>query len=341
MNGLTDGFGRTHTYLRISVTDRCNLRCVYCLPAPLGHDGQAGMPAAGILAKPKDEILTFHEIECVAQVFARLGVDKIRLTGGEPLVRRNLPELVQRLTRIAGIRTVGMTTNGVLLRSHIKELKLAGLASINVSLDTLRPERFEKIALRSHYNDVLAGIEAALEEGFTPLKLNMVVMGGVNDDELPAFVELTRKRPINVRFIEFMPFKANQWNVGTFVPYATMKDTVAQHFELIPVADGPHQGMVAKDFRIQGCVGMVSFITSMSDHFCDSCNRLRLTADGSIKSCLFYSAEVNLRSALRGGASNEVLEDIIRSAVILKPRQHPDMDDLVELENRSMIEIGG
>jgi len=327
MNGLTDRFGRTHTYLRISVTDRCNLRCVYC------------MPAAGIFTKSKEEILAFDEIERVAQVFARLGVTKIRLTGGEPLVRKNLPELVQRLTRIGGIRTVGMTTNGVLLRSHIKELKLAGLASINVSLDTLRPERFEKIALRSHYDDVLAGIDAALEEGFAPLKLNMVVMGGVNDDELPAFVELTRKRPINVRFIEFMPFKANQWNSGTFVPYSTMRSNIEQQYELLP--DDTVQGAVARDFRIAGFAGSVGFITSMSDHFCDGCNRLRLTADGSIKSCLFYSAEVNLRSALRGGASNEVLEDIIRSAVILKPQQHPDMDELVELENRSMIEIGG
>jgi len=329
MNGLTDRFGRTHTYLRISVTDRCNLRCVYCLPA------------GGILAKPKEEILTFQEIERVAQVFARLGIDKIRLTGGEPLVRKNLPELVHRLTSIEGIRTVGMTTNGVLLKPHIKELKRAGLRSVNVSLDTLRPERFERIALRSHYGDIRAGIDAALEEGFMPLKVNMVVMGGVNDDELPDFVEMAKERPINVRFIEFMPFRANQWNAGTFVPYATMRERVAQRFELIPVAGGIREGMVAKDFRIDGFVGSVGFITSMSDHFCESCNRLRLTANGSIKSCLFYSAEVNLRCAVRGGASDEVLEDMIRSAVILKPRQHPDMDDLVALENRSMIEIGG
>jgi len=327
MNGLTDGFGRTQTYLRISVTDKCNLRCVYC------------MPAAGVLAKPKDEILEFQEIERVAQMFARLGIDKIRLTGGEPLVRRNLPELVQQLVRIAGIRTVGMTTNGVLLRSHIKELKLAGLASINVSLDTLRPERFEKIALRSHYNDVLAGIDAALEEGFAPLKLNMVVMGGVNDDELLDFVQLTKERPINVRFIEFMPFRANRWSAGTFISYATMRSTIEQHYELMP--DGMLGRAVARDFRIAGFEGSVSFITSMSDHFCGNCNRLRLTADGSIKSCLFHHAEVHLRAALRGGASNEVLEDMIRSAVILKPQQHPDMDELVELENRSMIEIGG
>ena len=270
MNGLTDRFGRTHTYLRISVTDRCNLRCVYC------------MPAAGIITKPRDEILTFNEIERVAHLFARLGIEKIRLTGGEPLVRKNLPELVQRLARINGIRTVAMTTNGVLLKSHIKELKQAGLHSINVSLDTLRPERFERIALRSHYDDVLAGIEAALEEGFSPLKVNMVVMGGVNDDELLDFVELTKNRPINVRFIEFMPFKANQWAAGTFVPYVAMKASIDCHYELMPEPDNTRAGAAAKDFRIEGFTGSISFIPSMSDHFCDACNRLRLTADGSV-----------------------------------------------------------
>ena len=327
MNGLTDRFGRTHTYLRISVTDRCNLRCVYC------------MPAMGVVTRPKEVILTFDEIEQVAQVFARLGVTKVRLTGGEPLVRKNLQELVNKLALIEGIHTVGMTTNGVLLKEHIKELKEAGLASVNISLDTLRPDRFERIALRSHYRDVRVGIDAALGEGFTPLKLNMVVMGGVNDDELPDFVEMTRERPINIRFIEFMPFRANQWHTGKFVPYAAMRNAVEQRYELMPVDMQPDA--VARDFRIPGFAGFVSFITSMSNHFCDGCNRLRLTADGSVKSCLFHHAEVNLRAALRGGARNEVLEDMIRSAVILKPRQHPDMDELVELENRSMIEIGG
>ncbi|MDH3252372.1 MAG: GTP 3',8-cyclase MoaA [Ignavibacteria bacterium] len=327
MNELTDGFGRTHTYLRISVTDRCNLRCMYC------------MPAAGILAKPKADILTFQEIERVAELFARLGITKVRLTGGEPLVRRNLPELVRRLVRIAGIRTVAMTTNGVLLRSHIKDLRQAGLTKVNISLDTLLPERFERIAHRSHHGDVLAGIDAALEEGFAPLKINVVVIGGVNDDELPDFVELTRERPINVRFIEFMPFKANLWNAGTFVPYSKMRTSIEQRYELLP--DELLQGAVARDFRIAGFAGSVSFITSMSDHFCEGCNRLRLTADGSIKSCLFYSAGVNLRAALRGGASDEVLHDMIRSAVILKPRQHPGMDEIAKLGNHSMIEIGG
>ncbi len=175
---LVDSYQRVHNYLRISVTERCNLRCIYC------------MPAGGITLRPRKEILSFNEIERVARVCAGLGVRKIRLTGGEPLVRTNLPDLVHRLACIPGIDTVGLTTNGVLLKNQIKELKRAGLHSVNISLDTLRRERFHRIALRSHFDDVQGGIDAALEEGFTPLKLNMVVMGGVNDDELPEFVEL-------------------------------------------------------------------------------------------------------------------------------------------------------
>lgn len=327
MRSLVDSFGRQHTYLRISVTERCNLRCIYC------------MPPHGIALRAKEEMLTFDEIERAGRLFAGFGITKIRLTGGEPLVRKNLPELVRRLVDIGGIRSVGMTTNGVLLKSHIKELKQAGLHSVNISLDTLRPERFERIALRSHYDDVRAGIDAALDEGFTPLKLNMVVMGGVNDDELPDFVEMARERPVNVRFIEFMPFKANQWNTGKFVPYAAMRNAIEQRYELTPADMQP--GAVALDFLIPGFAGPVSFITSMSDHFCDGCNRLRLTADGSIKSCLFHHAEVNLRAPLRARAGDDVLEDMIRCAVILKPRQHPDMGNLAAHENRSMIEIGG
>jgi GTP 3',8-cyclase len=327
MMSLVDSFGRQHTYLRISVTERCNLRCVYC------------MPATGITLRPREEILSFDEIERAARVCAGLGVRKIRLTGGEPLVRKNLPELVRRLAGIQGIDTVGMTTNGVLLKARIKELKQAGLHSVNISLDTLRPERFERIALRSHYDDVRAGIDAALEEGFTPLKLNMVVMGGVNDDELHDFVEMTREYPINVRFIEFMPFKANEWNTGKFLPFSAMRERIEQQYHLVPQDMQP--AAVARDFGIPGFAGSVSFITSMSDHFCGGCNRLRLTADGSIKSCLFHHAEVNVRAPLRAGASDDVLEDMIRCAVILKPRQHPAMEELARLENRSMIEIGG
>lgn len=329
MNGLVDQFGRTHTYLRISVTDRCNLRCVYC------------MPAGGIVTKPKDEILTFDEIDRIVHVFARLGITKIRLTGGEPLVRKDLTSLVARLARIPGIQKLGMTTNGVLLKQHALALKESGLTALNISLDTLRHGRFEQIALRSHYEDVFTGIQAALSAGFSPLKLNVVVMGGVNDDELLDFVEFVRDLPVNVRFIEYMPFKFNSWNTASFVSFARMKQTIEARYVLIPLEVEKGVAAVAKDFRIDGWVGSVSFITSMSEHFCDTCNRLRLTADGSIKSCLFHPSEVNLRYAIRNGGPEEIVEDMIRSAVILKPSGHAPVEQLVAADNRAMIAIGG
>ncbi len=334
MTPLVDSFGRRHTYLRISVTDRCNLRCRYC------------MPPEGIELRHRNEILTFDEIERVARLFARLGVTKVRITGGEPLVRKNLPQLVAQLAAIPGIAALGMTTNGVLLKHHAHELKRAGLTHLNVSLDTLHPERFEQIALRSHYDDVRAGIDAAITAGFVPLKLNVVVMGGVNDDELLDFVEFVRDKPINLRFIEYMPFKSNQWNAATFVSFAQMKDVLLERYELIPVLDGTLSS-VAKEFRISGIEGQrphrgtVGFITSMSDHFCGDCNRVRLMADGSVKSCLFRKPEVNMRNALRGGATDEILATMIRSALILKPYAHAPVEELSTSENDSMIEIGG
>jgi cyclic pyranopterin phosphate synthase len=298
------------------------------------------MPPEGIAVKSRDHILTFEEIEHVARVCAAMGVTKIRLTGGEPLVRKGLPTLVQRLAAIHGITTLAMTTNGVLLQLYARELRNAGLTHLNVSLDTLRRERFQRIALRSAFDDVLAGIEAALDAGFTPLKLNVVVMGGVNDDELPAFVEFVRNKPINVRFIEYMPFKANEWNAATFFPFQTMKTMLDEQYELIPLVTS-HVSDVAKEFRIPGILGTVSFITSMSDHFCAGCNRVRLMADGSVKSCLFRAPEVNLRSALRGGATDHVLAAQIRSAIALKHFEHPPMEELAESGTESMIEIGG
>lgn len=329
MKPLVDSFGRQHSYLRISVTDRCNLRCVYC------------MPPQGIEVKRKEEMLTLEELERIASVFAQMGITKIRLTGGEPLVRKNLPMLISRLRRLPGIETIGMTTNGVLLHQHIDELQTAGLTHLNISLDTLRRERFERISLRSYYSDIWMGIFSALEARFTPLKLNVVVMKGINDDELIEFVDFAHDKPINIRFIEYMPFKFNQWNCGGFIPYEEMKKRIEAKYELIRIHDSNHPHAVAKDFAVAGCPGTVSFITSMSCDFCDTCNRVRLLADGSMKSCLFYASEVNLRNALRDGASDEELGVIIQSAIVRKPFQHPPMQQLATIENRSMIEIGG
>ncbi|MDP2210081.1 MAG: GTP 3',8-cyclase MoaA [Bacteroidota bacterium] len=328
MSQLIDSFNRQHNYLRISVTDRCNLRCVYC------------QPADGIELRQRSEILTFDEIERVAKLFAEIGVNKIRITGGEPLVRKDLPKLIQRLAIIPGIRILGMTTNGVLLKSFAHQLKQSGLTNLNVSLDSLRSSRFELISGRQYFKDVLDGIYASLDAGFQPLKLNVVVMGGINDDELLDFVEFVRDKPINVRFIEYMPFKFNQWNQAKFVSFQQMVETISGRFEMQRIKS-IDENSVAKEYRITGVMGTISFITSMSDHFCGTCNRIRLTADGSIKSCLFHPAEINLRSALRDNTSDEIITGMIHSAIIAKPFGHPAAEELVAIENRSMIQIGG
>lgn len=328
MAQLIDSFNRQHSYLRISVTDRCNLRCSYC------------MPPTGIQMKDRSEILTFDEIERIVRLVVKLGVNKIRLTGGEPLVRKDLPKLIQKLAKIPGIQTLGMTTNGVLLKSFAHQLKQAGLTNLNISLDSLRPSRFEMISDHQHLNDVIDGIFTSLDAGFQPLKLNVVVMGGINDDELLDFVEFVRDKPINIRFIEYMPFKFNRWNHAKFVSYQQMVEKISERFEL-QTLKSQDKNSVAKDFWIDGFFGTVSFITSMSDHFCGTCNRIRLTADGSIKTCLFHPAEINLRSALRINASDDAIAEMIYSAISAKPYGHPSAEELVTIENRSMIQIGG
>lgn len=327
MNRLVDLFGREHTYLRISVTDRCNLRCTYC------------MPAAGIAVKPKAEILTFEEIVQLARVFAAMGIQKIRITGGEPLVRKNLEELIQQLHDIDGIETLAMTTNAVLLKDKVSILKKAGLSALNISLDSLKRQRFLELTLRDDHQSVLDSIEAVLAEGFDSLKLNVVVIRGKNDDELIDFVNYVKDTPINVRFIEFMPFRDNEWKMDEVVPYESMRQTIEQQFELIPLP--PKHGDVAKDFSIAGHSGSVSFVTSMTESFCSSCNRLRLTSDGSIKSCLFYAPELNFRDALRSAASDAEIEAMITDAVRRKPEAHPPAEELAAGDNRSMVEIGG
>lgn len=324
---LVDGFGRRHTYLRISVTDRCNLRCVYC------------MPAEGLDWKPREEILTFEEIERVAGVFVGLGIDKIRLTGGEPTVRKDIETLISRLASLSDAVPVLMTTNGLTLASRAKAYWEAGLRGLNVSLDTLKPDRFLSMTRRDRFDDVWRGIEAALEAGFAPIKLNAVVIRDQNDDELADFVELTRERPIQVRFIEVMPFPGAGWRPESLVPYTQMREALSRRFDLQPVDLGPEA--VAKEFTIPGHMGNVGFITSMTEHFCDGCNRIRLTAEGCVKPCLFGSQEVSLREAMRAGASAEELERLIKRAVLMKPRGHAPLSLLPMVENRAMVQIGG
>ena len=330
---LIDSFGRLHTYLRISVTDRCNLRCRYC------------MPSEGLQWKKREELLSFEEIERLAAIFVGMGVTKIRLTGGEPMLRRDFPELVAKLAglKASGLNTTGlkdlaMTTNATLLAGQAALLKEKGLSHINISLDSFKPERFEQITRLSCFDAVKAGLHEAIAAGFSKLKLNMVVIAGFNDDEILDFAAFAREHKINVRFIEFMPFKDNDWQIDKVVTFKEMKASLDKHFKLSPAKQ--EVGDVARDFDLAGG-GSLSFITSMSESFCSSCNRLRLTSDGSMKSCLFYPAEINLRDAMRQNASDEELRGMIRGCLAGKPEAHPPAEGIAARDNRSMIEIGG
>ncbi len=327
-NPLTDAHQRHHSYLRIAVTERCNLRCTYC------------MPADGIDLLPREHILGFDEIVRFAGICARHGVSKIRLTGGEPLVRRNLPDLVRRLRGIPGIMHVAMTTNGTLLANHAEELKNAGLDAVNISLDTLNSARFRSIARRDNHAAVLEGIDAALRCGFDSVKINTVVMRGINDDELCDFVELMRTWPVQLRFIEFMPFDSNSWSEGGLLTANEMRRRIAERYTLVELPRSERTA-VAKLYGIEGFAGCIGFIASMSDHFCADCNRLRLTADGAVKACLFSQTETNIRALLRSSESDAPIEQVLRDVLACKWEAHPDAARLVELNNRSMIRIGG
>ncbi len=326
-NRLIDSHGRKHTYLRLSLTDRCNLRCSYC------------MPPQGIDWTPRADILTEGEIVRLAGIFVGMGIDKIRLTGGEPLARRDIGRIVERLGALPGLKTLAMTTNGISLAERAAPLRASGLNNLTISLDTLRRDRFKEIAKRDKFDAVMAGIEASLAAGFAPLKINVVAMRGVNDDEILDFVAWGQDRPINVRFIEYMPFPDNHWSKGGLMPYAEMRALISQRYQLIPLV-GPLTD-VGKDFRLAGHIGTVSFVSSMTESFCGGCNRLRVTADGNIKSCLFQPAEQSLRDAMRAGALDADIEALILTAVAGKQAAHPPMEELMTMKNRNMIEIGG
>ncbi|XP_026982956.1 molybdenum cofactor biosynthesis protein 1 isoform X2 [Sagmatias obliquidens] len=309
---LTDSFGRRHSYLRISLTEKCNLRCQYC------------MPEEGVPLTPKADLLTTEEILTLARLFVKEGVDKIRLTGGEPLIRPDVVDIVAQLHQLEGLRTIGVTTNGINLARLLPQLQEAGLSTINISLDTLVPAKFEFIVRRKGFRKVMEGIHKAIELGYSPVKVNCVVMRGLNEDELLDFVALTEGLPLDVRFIEYMPFDGNKWNFKKMVSYKEMLDTLRQQWpELEKLPE--EESSTAKAFKIPGFRGRVSFITSMSEHFCGTCNRLRITADGNLKVCLFGNSEVSLRDHLRAGASEEELLRIIGAAVGRKKRQHAEL----------------
>lgn len=324
---IADGFGRRHTYLRISLVEHCNLRCRYC------------MPEEGLDWTPTEEILTQDEVVRLARLFVAEGVTKIRLTGGEPLLRQGLEDIAEAIGQLDGLKTLAITTNGLLLSKKFDRLQAAGVNLLNISLDTLRPDRFEAVTRRPGFGLVMRAIDEAVARGYDPVKVNCVVLRGVNDDELLDFVAWTRDLPIEVRFIEFMPFDGNRWDDTHLFSYAAMRDRIEAHFPLERLADGPND--TSKTYRVPGHRGAVGFITSMTEHFCEGCNRLRITADGNLKVCLFGSAEVSLRDALRGGATDAELLGIVSAAVGRKRARHAGMYDLAAMENRPMITIGG
>ncbi|XP_078254898.1 molybdenum cofactor biosynthesis protein 1 isoform X2 [Rhinoraja longicauda] len=310
---LTDGFGRQHSYLRISLTEKCNLRCQYC------------MPEDGVQLTPRSQLLTADEIVALARLFVREGVDKIRLTGGEPLIRPDVLHIVGRLRQLENLKTIAVTTNGINLARLLPGLKKAGLDLLNVSLDTLVPAKFEFIARRRGFHKVIEGINKAIDLGYDPVKVNCVVMRGVNEDELLDFVEFTATRPLDVRFIEYMPFDGNKWNFKKMVSYQEMLSVIRQRWPELQKLPSEDSG-TAKAYKVPEFRGQIGFITSMSEHFCGSCNRLRLTADGNLKVCLFGNTEVSLRDVLRSGATEEELLEIVGAAVSRKKKQHAERE---------------
>ncbi len=324
---LVDRFDRLISYLRISVTDRCNFRCVYC------------MPAEGIEVSPRYELLSFEELARVASVGAELGLRKIRLTGGEPTVRRDLPRLVEMLAAIDGIEEIAMTTNAVLLDELAAPLKRAGLTRLNISLDTLDPNKAARIARRNEWERVQRGIETAHREGFG-LKFNAVVMRGWNDNELGDLLSYAHSFGAPMRFIEWMPMGlTGQTNPNQTVPWREMLAQLQQRFDL--ESEVAHGAEPAKMWRCQKTGARVGFISSMSDHFCATCNRMRLTAQGGLRPCLHQNAEVDVRALLRGGASGEELKSAFREAAGLKWAGH-HMNDIIPLySSKDMVSIGG
>ncbi len=315
--------------MRISVTDRCNLRCRYC------------MPEQGVTAVSHDLIMRYEEIEMLVRAAVTIGFKKIRLTGGEPLVRKGITRLITTLKKIEGISDLSLTTNGVLLSDMAHQLKEAGIGRINISLDTLRPDRFFTITRRDHFKDVIDGIDAALNAGMDPVKINVVLMRGVNDDEIMDFVLLTRDRPLCVRFIEFMPTTGETaWDRARVVPSDQVLSEIKKRYTITEVDQKTGAGP-STDFRIAGFAGTVGFISPISRHFCDRCNRLRVTADGRVRGCLFSDDEMYLLPILRGTRDISEIADFIRKAIAHKPSAHNINDARFKNCQRAMTSIGG
>lgn len=328
---LTDDFGRKHNYLRISLIEKCNLRCTYC------------MPAEGIALSPKKELMTADEVAAIAQTFVNNGVNKIRLTGGEPLLRKDFPEIIEKLTQLE--TEISITTNGILIDRHIDVLKQFNIKKINLSLDTLVAAKFNTITLRNQFEKVIDNLHLLLNNDFK-VKVNVVLIKGFNDNEIIDFINLTEFLPVSIRFIEFMPFAGNQWDRSKMVSQKEILDQISTHFSesnLEKLQD--EKNFTAREFKIKNHLGSFGIISSITNPFCDGCNRIRLTANGKIKNCLFSNSETDLLTAYRNG---DAIETIIASAIKNKKKVRAGMTTLEDVDNpvlnqdnRSMIAIGG
>lgn len=330
-NILTDSFKRKHTYLRISLIERCNLKCTYC------------MPEEGIPLSPRNHLMSYEEIFTIAKTFVKHGVTKIRLTGGEPLIRKDIHVILKKLSSL-GVE-LSITTNAVLVHKYIDALKEFGIKSINVSLDTLKREKFSQITRRNEFERVYQNILLLIREGFH-VKINSVLIKDFNEDEIIDFIELTKKHPITIRFIEFMPFNGNKWDMSKLVSYAQVMDRAHAKYskELIQrLQDAPND--TSKNYKVMGYQGSFSVISSVTNPFCDSCNRIRLTANGRLKNCLFSDGEEDLLTPLREGKE---IEPIIYKLIQGKKKIRNGMETIESFQepeshnqNRSMIAIGG
>ncbi|KAF0159369.1 MAG: molybdenum cofactor biosynthesis protein [Syntrophaceae bacterium] len=330
---MLDKYDRDINYLRVSITDRCNLHCTYC------------RPKEGISLKGHDDILRYEEIIRIVSQTVKMGLVKVRLTGGEPLVRRGFVKFAAALKQIQGLQDISLTTNGILLDQYAEDIFKAGITRINISLDSLNKDKYFQITRGGHLDDVFRGIAAAGKAGFSPIKINAVVIKGFNDDEVLDFAQLALKKPFQIRFIELMPISGvNANQPEDFLPTNQLFKRISKQFKLEPLAgkknktDGP-----ARIYKVKGGAGEIGFINPVSDHFCSICNRLRLTADGKLRACLLKDEEIDLRAALSRHCNDDELAALIQQAILLKPEKH-DLDCTdrhLKKCHRDMSDIGG
>lgn len=326
---LRDSFGRDHTYLRISLTEKCNLRCTYC------------MPSDGVVLSPKSHLMTTDEVIHLAKLFVENGVTKIRLTGGEPLLRKDFDEILLKLSEMKV--QLSLTTNGILVDRHLETFRTSNVDTINVSLDTLQPEKFKLITLRDQFQKATNNIDLLLENGFS-VKINVVLISGFNDDEIADFINLTKDKNLEVRFIEFMPFLGNRWDRSKLVSEQFILAKVSEAFSDFEKLPDP-KNVISRDYKVKGYQGSFGIISTMTNPFCDGCNRIRLTANGKLKNCLFSQFETDLLTPYRNG---EDILPVIQKAIWAKRAKRAGMETFETMtdpkyfeQNRSMITIGG